>query len=109
MGQLVDAVLRRDQLVITETFIRDTTGFVWNTIATRRYECSERASYGVSQGKLVDIGPRGRSDGANRPIVDRRSLVRSPQSGFCGQVFLCPGQGEFGRHDNEKRTRTTAA
>ena len=30
------AVLRRDQLVVTENFIRDTTGFVWNTIATRR-------------------------------------------------------------------------
>ena len=34
MGQLVDAVLRRDRLVITENFIRDTAGFVWNTIAT---------------------------------------------------------------------------
>jgi hypothetical protein len=26
----------RDELVITENFIRDATGFAWNTIATRR-------------------------------------------------------------------------
>jgi hypothetical protein len=54
MGQLVGAVLRRDQLVVTENFIRDATGFVWNTIATSRCECSERASYGVSQGELTE-------------------------------------------------------
>jgi hypothetical protein len=42
----------RDELVITENFIRDAS--VW----TRRCECSERASYGVSQGELADIRPR---------------------------------------------------
>src|SRR4029077_4297174 len=43
------------------------------------------SSQGVSQWEPADLRPRGRSDGANRPIAHGRSPDRWLQSRFCGQ------------------------
>jgi len=63
----------------------------------------------VGQEESADVRPRGRSGGANRLIVHRRSPGLSPQNGLCGQAFPFTAQDEFGRHDSKRRTRTKAA
>src|ERR1700756_3451912 len=64
---------------------------------------------GVSQWESADLRPRGRSDGANRPIAHGRSPDRWLQNRFCGQEFPCGGRDGCGRRDNKTCTRPEAA
>ena len=60
----------------------------------------------VGQEESADVRPRGRSGGANRLIVHRRSPGLSPQNGLCGQAFPFTAQDEFGRHDTSRQRNT---
>src|ERR1700693_1150545 len=54
--------------------------------------------------KTVDFKPRGRTDGAKRPIAHEKSLDPSSPSGFSDQGSPYPTQDGFGRHDSKRRT-----
>jgi len=63
-------------------------------------------SRGVSQWESADLRPRGRSDGANRPIAHGRSPDRWLQNRFCGQEFPCGGRDGCGRRDTSRQSNT---
>ena len=56
--------------------------------------------------KTVDFKPRGRNDGANRPIAHEKWPDPSSPSGFSDQGSPYPTQDGFGRPDSKRRTGT---